>query len=294
MAIRITNNNYGGRVSISSRGLGGRFQYVADPVRLLLNDYPGAAAAYSLRKLNNNYVGSAIRVRRSSDNAEQDIGFISGQLNASALLSFCGVGNGFVTTWYDQSGNANNAIQTILARQPQIVLNGTIYTQGTQNAIYFNGHYLTLTNNVSILGDMSYIYVTKKEFLYNGLIIASTLNNTTKIFAQLGDGAFYMSKVNGTTQDTFRGVGGSNNYEILQGFFTSGVPTAFWNNNSLTVPADGSLSNTSTTVNLLGVAASLTNGTEQTRVQEVIIYNSSQLANRTAITNNINSYYSIY
>ena len=32
MAIRITNNNYGGRVSISSRGLGGRFQYAADPV----------------------------------------------------------------------------------------------------------------------------------------------------------------------------------------------------------------------------------------------------------------------
>jgi hypothetical protein len=35
MAIRILNNNYGGRVSISSRGLGGRFSYIADPVSSL-------------------------------------------------------------------------------------------------------------------------------------------------------------------------------------------------------------------------------------------------------------------
>jgi type III restriction enzyme len=42
---------------------------------LLLDQYSGAAAAYSLRKLSTSYSGSAIRVRRSSDNAEQNIGF---------------------------------------------------------------------------------------------------------------------------------------------------------------------------------------------------------------------------
>jgi hypothetical protein len=41
----------------------------------LLDTYSGAAAAYSLRLLDSSYVGSAIRVRRSSDNTEQDIGF---------------------------------------------------------------------------------------------------------------------------------------------------------------------------------------------------------------------------
>jgi hypothetical protein len=43
----------------------------------LILDQIGApsAAAYSLRKLRAAYAGNAIRVRRSSDNAELDIGF---------------------------------------------------------------------------------------------------------------------------------------------------------------------------------------------------------------------------
>jgi len=42
---------------------------------LLLDIFPNAAVAYSLRKLRTAYSGSAIRVRRSVDNAEQDFGF---------------------------------------------------------------------------------------------------------------------------------------------------------------------------------------------------------------------------
>ena len=41
----------------------------------LLDLYPSAAAAYSVRKLRAAYTGNAIRVRRSSDNTEQNIGF---------------------------------------------------------------------------------------------------------------------------------------------------------------------------------------------------------------------------
>ena len=40
----------------------------------LLDVYTGAAAAYSLRKLRSDYTGACLRVRRSSDSAEQDIG----------------------------------------------------------------------------------------------------------------------------------------------------------------------------------------------------------------------------
>ena len=53
----------------------------------LLDTYPNAAAAYSVRLLRTAYTGSAIRVRRSSDNAEQDIGFVSGSLDTSSLTS---------------------------------------------------------------------------------------------------------------------------------------------------------------------------------------------------------------
>ena len=74
---------------------------------LLLDTYPNAAVAYSLRKLRTDYSGNAIRVRRSSDNVEQDFGFVGNDLDTASLLTFCGVGNGFITTWYDQSTNAN-------------------------------------------------------------------------------------------------------------------------------------------------------------------------------------------
>ena len=88
-----------------------------------------AALAYSLRKLRSAYAGSAIRVRRSSDNAELDIGFSSNELDTTALLAHCGAGNGFVVTWYDQSGNARNITQATAGNQPQIVSSGAVLTQ---------------------------------------------------------------------------------------------------------------------------------------------------------------------
>ena len=88
------------------------------PASLLLDTYP-ATAAYSLRKLRTSYSGSCIRVRRSSDNAEQDIGFVGNDLDTASLLSFVGANNGFVTTWYDQSGNSRDAVNATAATQQE-------------------------------------------------------------------------------------------------------------------------------------------------------------------------------
>lgn len=105
-----------------------------------------SAAAYSLRKVNTNYSGNAIRVRRSSDNAEQDFGFnASGNFDETALSAFVGTGasdNGFVKVWYDQSGNGRDVSQTTAAMQPFIILNGQITRLSTGNpraAVRFNG-----------------------------------------------------------------------------------------------------------------------------------------------------------
>lgn len=92
-----------------------------------------SAAAFSLRKLRDAYTGSAIRVRRSSDNAEQDIGFdASGNLNTSALSSFVGSNSAFIVTWYDQSGNGINLTNSTAANQPRIVNAGTIDQMGSR------------------------------------------------------------------------------------------------------------------------------------------------------------------
>ena len=118
---------------------------------LLLDAYPGAAAAYSVRKLRTAYVGSAIRVRRSSDNTELNIGFSGVNLDNTALTSFCSGTNGFVTTWYDQSGNANNATQTTAANQPQIVSSGSIINVNSKPCLQFtNSSTQTLSYSTSL------------------------------------------------------------------------------------------------------------------------------------------------
>ena len=57
---------------------------------LLLDMYPNAAVAYSLRKLRTTYTGNAIRVRRLSDNVEQDFGFVANELDTTSMLDFVG------------------------------------------------------------------------------------------------------------------------------------------------------------------------------------------------------------
>lgn len=71
--------------------------YFSDAIKLLLDTYPNASAAYSLRKLSSSYQGPAIRVRRSSDNQEQDIYFDSlSNLDTNSLTSFVGSQNLFL------------------------------------------------------------------------------------------------------------------------------------------------------------------------------------------------------
>lgn len=107
----------------------------------------------SLRRLHNAYTGSIIRVRRSSDDLEVGIGYDSqGYLNEAALLAHVGAGDGFVTTWYDQSGSARNVGQTVLSAQPQIVSAGVINKINGKPAIKFNGttQFLTTTAGIGL------------------------------------------------------------------------------------------------------------------------------------------------
>ena len=111
----------------------GFFQAVTAAAPLLLDTLtPNVVGAYSVRQMRSGYAGACLRVRRSSDNAEQDIGFAGSGINAAldttALLAFCGAGSGYVTKWYDQSVAVQNVLQTIAAEQPMIVSAGSLKT----------------------------------------------------------------------------------------------------------------------------------------------------------------------
>ena len=119
------------------------YRYAAAPSANLLLDETGIGSAFVAlsvaRKLRNAYAGSAIRVRRSSDDAEQDIGFSGNVLDESSLTTFIGAGNGFVTTIYDQSGNGLNVTQTTKAIQPAIATSGVIIKDNSKPAMSFPG-----------------------------------------------------------------------------------------------------------------------------------------------------------
>jgi len=91
----------------------------------MLNQFSGAALGLSLDLLYSDYTGFCIRVRRSSDNTELDIGFVNNVLDIASLLIFVGFGNGFVSIIYEQIAG-NNFIQNTASLQGQIVSNGSV------------------------------------------------------------------------------------------------------------------------------------------------------------------------
>lgn len=113
----------------------------------ILDTYTGSAGAFSIYKERTAYSGSCIRVRRSSDNSESDIGFVGNYIDTSSLLSFVGANDGFVTTFYDQSGNSRNLTQSTATFQPKIVSSGSLNTSGGIATIVFDGTNDYLRNN---------------------------------------------------------------------------------------------------------------------------------------------------
>jgi len=261
---------------------------VIPPPSLLLDTYPNAAVAYSLRKLRTAYSGSSIRVRRSSDNAEQNIGFVGNDLDTASLLTFCGAGNGFITTWYDQSTNANNSTQATAANQAQIVTSGALVTD-------------PITNKISTLwsGD---------AYLLGTSLPTPQLNYQLAVFNRTADAQRIIS------------LGSNNSVPFLGHWLTNNNLTTLYGNtnithlisadtgcfiqtilrdgsnvvkcwNNQTALATGTDTRTSYVFNYWGKSASpQSNGYKQ----ELIYWNSDQEANRIGIETNANTYWDAY
>ncbi len=108
---------------------------------------PNIAAAYGMRRLRSAYTGNLLRLRRASDNTEQDFGYVAnGDLDAAAIATFLAATSGFVVTWYDQSGNARNATQSTAANQPLYVASG----QNSKPIARFDGTNDNLDHGLSL------------------------------------------------------------------------------------------------------------------------------------------------
>lgn len=123
----------------------------------LLDYHPGAAAAYSLRSLSSSYTGPVVTVRRSSDDAEAD--FTASEVAGGALATWVGANDGFVKTWYDQSGNGRDATQATAGNQPTIVSSGVLETLNSKPAILWpSGTSRRLVTNATLSSGASFSF----------------------------------------------------------------------------------------------------------------------------------------
>jgi len=102
----------------------------------ILDTYSGATAAYSTRRLTNSYSGSLMRIRRTSDGVQMDVGYDSnGHLDTASIVSFAGGNACTVSVWKDQSGNGLDLTQTTTGSQPQIYTGSTFYYIGSGSRV---------------------------------------------------------------------------------------------------------------------------------------------------------------
>jgi hypothetical protein len=285
---------------------------------LLLDLYPNAAAAYSLRKLRTAYSGSAIRVRASTSGAEGDVSFdVNSTISASSTVTVTAVGtsglsigqqvtfstfwnaggsnqNVFVTTWYDQSGNAKNATQATQASQPQIVNSGNIlikYNKPNLELIskHLNiGTQVILNDQVSIFGVFnSSVGVDPSGFInYQSMPVDDPE-------LRIGNQNFINDYYNGgyaLNNDAQFITGGLYSYTRLIGY----VSRIYRNNNLLFTSSirSGALSSG---VNEFTIGRyNRINANRNGNISELIVYANDQSANIVNINTNINTHYAIY
>lgn len=71
---------------------------------------PGTPLAIYSVLQNTGWAGKCLRVQRSTDSTQMDIGFVKGYVDIATATTFASSGTLTVVTWYDQSGNAFDAI----------------------------------------------------------------------------------------------------------------------------------------------------------------------------------------
>lgn len=284
MALTLASSGQGGVFTLRGGSFGGRLQASVTPPGLLLDTYPGASVAYSLRKLRTAYIGNCIDVQRASGGT-QTIGFVNNVLDTNALLTFAGTSETRIIKFYDQSGNANDANLVSFSVAPIIVIaGGTLVTDDgkvagnsgyldfsniTQNSSFASYSVMTRISNNStvgfgtnISGQQNYIHLSDANNMYSH----NTLNQGRYSYTTAGRRLFTSLNISNTFTMLLNGV---NQSVVTTGQAASGIINQ----------VNGSV----------GTGFSSTN-----TFQEHIFYNSDQSANNVGIQNNINSYYSIY
>jgi len=274
---------------------------------------PNPAAAYSLRSLTGGDP-RAVRIRRSSDNSEQD--FTVSEISAGALVDFVGSGNdGFVETWYDQSGNGNDLTQATASKQPTIVTSGAINTRNSQPIVKF------IQTNETHLEGVSSIFPTGTDIamtVFHAMHVDTSSSNRIGLFGHKNAGNSpstnkYLTGSGPNIKTVIKTKDASNTVVSLQSdavtsndsdaiitylsSMSNGTVTHAVFNLGAQVGSTltGSITDQSYESGNTTILGSRTTGDNfsDSEFFEVIVYASDQLSNRNAIESNLSNKYGI-
>jgi hypothetical protein len=220
---------YGGRIGSLSRRI------VSDNLPLLdLLGLP-SAAAYSTRLLRTLYTGPCLRVRRSTDNVEQNIGFATDRLlDTPALLTFLGGASGFVTTWYDQSGNSLHLSMSLAANQPRIVNAGVVQNMNSVPALFWPNSSTGLgrTTAINAASQTSLFWVGNVTSVSNRILFSIGSNATgvnggdLAVFADISSASPGYGEGGWRTPSDFSNSVAANSPVIFSRVSTGALPTS--------------------------------------------------------------------
>ena len=143
---------------------------------------------YSMRVVNPFYKGPILKLRRSSDNALQDFytdnmqSYLTTGINNSStpFTTWIGAATAYIYTWYDQSMNANHAINTgNTTTQPNISLQNGKYVIQFQNA---NSTVLNITTPIPTTTLYTIFAIFLNTNTDNGTIFSTNANYLSQRF----------------------------------------------------------------------------------------------------------------
>lgn len=291
----------------------------------LLDNFP-AHRAYSTRKVSSSYTGYCMKVRESGNNYTADVAFdntgvitgnslVYNKSNSSAggptLADFCGSNEGHVHTWYDQSGNASNATDTLgafasAANQPKIWSSNNLVQNGNgpvyASVLFDAGDRLNINPSGLSLGSTSAFavvdfvpalssgasetpfFLSYNTYYWYGLFIT---NHVQYFYYDNGANGFQTMIDYGSYSDVVRlySLHGSNTRE------------------NTTLNVNGTVTTTSSTGNDTDAFQSSGTNTGMGNVfgydfighiSELIVFNTDQLDNDSAIRENINRDFGVH
>jgi hypothetical protein len=274
----------------------------------------------SVRKLSPNsvYSGACMRVKRLSDNAEQDINFVSSSPNAlldtAALLTFAGANTCVVCRWYFQDGSGDYLEQTTIANMPRIVNAGTLDTRNSIPAIIFDGSndFMEVPSSSGLtISPTTFYAVNARGADYTGNVIFPCVLSTGILAPERGYGIFYGngSSPGITTnrifaQTRYRNLGNTetgdyantlNSPNLLQVITTNTQDRAWYNGGSQQTSNFTETNNTTTTNISIGArwAPNSYNFFFQGAIQEVGIYQADKSSEQSTMATNITTFYGI-